>query len=146
MKIEERLFSIADVAERLGMSTYTIRDWIAAGRLKATRIGRFWRVKEPDLEAFIDRPPPVNMAAVRQSSEVIEKRRAEEAERLQSCRSCGERIEQPGRRKFYGEFSLPSEEGEEPTRLGNLCERCVTIDPPKRKVAKPFRRQRSAPR
>jgi excisionase family DNA binding protein len=60
MKVEDRLFSIADVAERLGMSTYTIRDWIKAGRLKATRIGRFWRIRESDLEAFITNPPPLH--------------------------------------------------------------------------------------
>ena len=59
MKLEERLFSVAEVAERLGMSKYTISDWIKAGRLKATRIGRFWRIRESDLEAFIVNPPPM---------------------------------------------------------------------------------------
>jgi excisionase family DNA binding protein len=59
MKVEDRLFSIAEVAERLGMSKDTISDWIKAGRLKASRIGRFWRIRERDLEAFIDNPPPL---------------------------------------------------------------------------------------
>ena len=41
MPINERLCSIAQVAERLGMSQETIADGITAGRLKAPRIGRF---------------------------------------------------------------------------------------------------------
>jgi excisionase family DNA binding protein len=59
MKIEERLFSVEETAERLGMSKYTISDWIKAGRLKGFKIGKFWRVKESDLQAFIDNPPPL---------------------------------------------------------------------------------------
>jgi excisionase family DNA binding protein len=63
MTIEERLFSIEEVAERLGMSRYTIAEWLRSGRLKGRRIGRFWRVKENDLEAFIDNPPPCSRAS-----------------------------------------------------------------------------------
>ncbi|MGH8066992.1 MAG: helix-turn-helix domain-containing protein [Candidatus Entotheonellia bacterium] len=59
MKVEERLFSVEDTAERLGMSKWTITDWIKAGRLKGTKIGKFWRVRESDLEAFITNPPPL---------------------------------------------------------------------------------------
>ena len=47
------------MAVRLGMSKDTIHNWIKAGRLKASRIGRFWRIRERDLEAFIDNPPPL---------------------------------------------------------------------------------------
>jgi excisionase family DNA binding protein len=59
MKLEERLFSAEEVAERLGMSRYTIGEWLRSGRLKGRRIGRFWRVRESDLEAFIANPPPL---------------------------------------------------------------------------------------
>jgi excisionase family DNA binding protein len=59
MKLEERLFSAEEVAERLGMSRYTVGEWLRSGRLKGRRIGRFWRVKESDLQAFIDNPPPL---------------------------------------------------------------------------------------
>jgi excisionase family DNA binding protein len=62
MKIEDRLFSPEEVAERLGMSRYTIGEWLRSGRLKGRRIGRFWRVKESDLQAFIDDPPPLQPA------------------------------------------------------------------------------------
>jgi excisionase family DNA binding protein len=60
MKLEERLFSPQEVAERLGMSRYTIGEWLRSGRLTGRRIGRFWRVRESDLEAFIAHPPPLH--------------------------------------------------------------------------------------
>jgi excisionase family DNA binding protein len=63
MQVEDRLFSIVKVAERLGMRKDTIHNWIKAGRLKASRIGRFWRIRERDLEAFIDNPPPLHPGA-----------------------------------------------------------------------------------
>jgi excisionase family DNA binding protein len=48
------------MAERLGMRPDTVTTWIKAGRLKASRIGRFWRIRARDLEAFIDDPPPLH--------------------------------------------------------------------------------------
>jgi excisionase family DNA binding protein len=59
MPVDDRPYTIAEVAERLGMSPYTVTTWIKAGRLKASRIGRFWRIRARDLEAFIDDPPPL---------------------------------------------------------------------------------------
>ena len=64
MKVEERLFSVEDTAERLGVSKWTITDWIKAGRLNGTKIGKFWRVREGDLEAFIANPPPLKRVAL----------------------------------------------------------------------------------
>jgi excisionase family DNA binding protein len=59
MKLEERLLSAEEAAERLGMSRYTIGEWLRSGRLKGRRIGRFWRVRASDLEAFITNLPPL---------------------------------------------------------------------------------------
>jgi excisionase family DNA binding protein len=58
MAIDDRLYTIAEVAQYLGMSKDTITTWVKAGRLKASRIGRFWRIRPRDLEAFLDAPPP----------------------------------------------------------------------------------------
>jgi excisionase family DNA binding protein len=30
-----------------------VRDWLRAGRIKGIKLGRIWRVRESDLEAFI---------------------------------------------------------------------------------------------
>ena len=58
MTVDDRLYSVSEVAKHLGMSQDTITTWIKAGRLKASRIGRFWRIRARDLESFIDGPPP----------------------------------------------------------------------------------------
>ena len=106
MKIEERLFSAEEVAERLGMSKYTVTEWIKAGRLKGVKIGKYWRVRESDLEAFIAHPPPVNMAAIQESMERIKKRQEEETERNSRCATCSEILDSPEvliHRLRYGE-------------------------------------------
>ena len=60
MPVNDRLWSIAEVAHYLGMSKDTVTTWVKSGRLKASRIGRFWRIRPRDLEAFIDAPPPLH--------------------------------------------------------------------------------------
>jgi excisionase family DNA binding protein len=59
MVADERLRSIAEVAAYLGMSQDTVAAWIKTRRLKGCRIGRFWRVRPQDLEAFVNAPPPL---------------------------------------------------------------------------------------
>ena len=46
-------YSVDDVAEQLGVSTKTVRRWIAAGDLPVHRLGRQLRISEADLVAFI---------------------------------------------------------------------------------------------
>ena len=48
-----RLYAVDDVAEQLGVSTKTVRRWIAAGDLPVHRLGRQLRISEADLVAFI---------------------------------------------------------------------------------------------
>jgi excisionase family DNA binding protein len=47
-----KFFTIAEVAERLRVSTRTVRRWIKAGDLIAHRIGGL-RIAENDLRAFL---------------------------------------------------------------------------------------------
>jgi excisionase family DNA binding protein len=63
MNVEDRLWSIAETAEYLHMSKDTVTHWIKAGRLKASRIGRFWRIRPQDVETFINHPPPLTSRA-----------------------------------------------------------------------------------
>jgi excisionase family DNA binding protein len=51
--VELRFYSIDAVAELLGVSTKTVRRWIAAGDLPVHRLGRQLRISEADLAAFI---------------------------------------------------------------------------------------------
>ena len=46
-------FTIAEVAERLRVSTRTVRRWIEAGDLVAHRFGGIVRIAETDLRAFL---------------------------------------------------------------------------------------------
>ena len=51
----EELFTIKEVAGRLKVKRGVIVRWIAAGRLRAFKLGsgRLWRVRERDLKKFL---------------------------------------------------------------------------------------------
>ena len=61
------LLAVSQVAKRLGMCRETVVRLIGSGDLRASRIGRQWRVSERDLQDFIDRaankPPRDGTAA-----------------------------------------------------------------------------------
>lgn len=48
-----RLYSVWEVARILGVSTKSVRRWIASGDLVAHRFGRQIRISEPDLDSFV---------------------------------------------------------------------------------------------
>ena len=48
----QELYSVYAVAERLGLHVKTVRAYVRDGRLKATRIGKQYRIARDDLEAF----------------------------------------------------------------------------------------------
>ncbi|MFE6699109.1 helix-turn-helix domain-containing protein [Streptomyces sp. NPDC057718] len=49
---ERELYSIGEVAERLGLHVRTVRNYVRDGRLKAVRIGKQYRVSREDFEAL----------------------------------------------------------------------------------------------
>ena len=44
---------LREAADHVGMSLYTLRDWIKAGKVPAYRLGQRWRVRIADLEALL---------------------------------------------------------------------------------------------
>lgn len=50
------LYSVDQVAERLGLHVRTVRSYVREGRLKAFRIGKQYRIAREDLEALTGRP------------------------------------------------------------------------------------------
>ena len=49
------------VAERLQVSQYTALKWLREGKITGRKLGKFWRVRESDLEAFINHPPTLRL-------------------------------------------------------------------------------------
>ncbi len=49
----EELLSAEEVADRVGVSIYTVWRWIKQGKLRAFKPGREYRVREADLEEFL---------------------------------------------------------------------------------------------
>ena len=52
----QELFSVDQVAERLGLHVKTVRGYVRDGRLRATRIGKQYRIARADLEALTGGP------------------------------------------------------------------------------------------
>lgn len=54
--MSQELYSVEQVAERLGLHVRTVRNYVRDGRLDAVRIGKQYRIAREDLEAFTGRP------------------------------------------------------------------------------------------
>jgi excisionase family DNA binding protein len=62
--VPHSLYSLEDVASRLGLNVRTVRGYVRSGRLKAVKIGKQYRVSRESLEALTGntdafRNPPV---------------------------------------------------------------------------------------
>lgn len=51
----EKLYSVEEAAELLGISPLTLANWLRAGKITGTKIGRKWRITDSDLQAFIEK-------------------------------------------------------------------------------------------
>jgi excisionase family DNA binding protein len=58
--VSDQLYSVRDVAARLGVHERTIRNYLRSGALRGTRIGKQYRIARDDVEAFAGGPvmPP----------------------------------------------------------------------------------------
>lgn len=53
-KLEDRLLTIAEAAERLNVKERFIRGLISGKRIPYSKVGHYVRIHESDLEAFIE--------------------------------------------------------------------------------------------
>lgn len=51
---DDAVFSTKEVAEKFKVTYLTVFRWIKSGKLKAFKVGKQYRVKQEDLETFIE--------------------------------------------------------------------------------------------
>ncbi|RSM61707.1 DNA-binding protein [Actinoplanes sp. ATCC 53533] len=56
------MYSVEQVAERLGLHVRTVRNYVRDGRLKAVKIGKQYRIARADLEALTGEQAPATTA------------------------------------------------------------------------------------
>ncbi len=52
--MQEKILTPEQVAEILQIHQYTVLKFIKQGKLQASKLGRVYRIKESDVEAFLD--------------------------------------------------------------------------------------------
>lgn len=52
----EALYTVEQAAEILQVKPATVREWLRTKKLKGVLAGRFWRIKESDLQTFLREP------------------------------------------------------------------------------------------
>ena len=54
-----KVFTLDEVADILKVTKRTLYNYIKAGKLPAVKIGKYWRVSEESLQAFISTGTPI---------------------------------------------------------------------------------------
>jgi len=49
----EDLLTPSEVAERLRVNREVVYKWLQSGKMKGIRVGRLWRIRSSDLDAFL---------------------------------------------------------------------------------------------
>ena len=55
--IGERFLTLVEAAEVLRLSTRTVREYVKRGEIKGKIIGKRWRFRRADLDAFFENAP-----------------------------------------------------------------------------------------
>jgi excisionase family DNA binding protein len=56
--IGDRLLTLSEAAEVLRLSTRTVRQYVKRGEISGRIIGKRWRFRRADLDAFFENAPP----------------------------------------------------------------------------------------
>ena len=54
-----KVYTLDEICEILKVTKRTMYNYIRAGKLKAVKMGKYWRVTEENLRAFIEAGSPV---------------------------------------------------------------------------------------
>ncbi|WBC15983.1 helix-turn-helix domain-containing protein [Micromonospora sp. WMMA1998] len=66
------MYSVEQVAELLGLHVRTVRGYIRAGRLRAVRIGKQYRIARADLDTLTGRPASPAPSATAEVSSIVQ--------------------------------------------------------------------------
>ena len=47
------LLTLEEAAARLKIAPKTMRDWLRTGKMRGVKTGKYWRVREQDVDAFV---------------------------------------------------------------------------------------------
>jgi len=61
--MNEQLMTIKEVADYLNITESTIYTWAQTGKLPAFRVGRLWRFRRSDLDAWLEANRNTNQSA-----------------------------------------------------------------------------------
>lgn len=53
MNINEPWVSTKEIAEHLGVTMETVRKWIKAGNIPCSRVGKLWKFKKSEVDAWV---------------------------------------------------------------------------------------------
>lgn len=51
----ERLLTVHEVADRLRVKPRTLREWLKEGRIRASKVGRDWRIEPAAVDEYLRR-------------------------------------------------------------------------------------------
>lgn len=51
----DKVYTPEQVAEMLSITERTILIWLRAGKMRGVKVGRLWRIREQDLEEFLNK-------------------------------------------------------------------------------------------
>lgn len=52
---EIKVYTLEEIAELLHITRRTLYTYVKEGKLKAVKVGKYWRVTEKNLEEFLER-------------------------------------------------------------------------------------------
>jgi excisionase family DNA binding protein len=50
-----KMYTLLEISEILNVSVESVRRYVRSGKLKASRVGRLWRVQEEDLKKYLEK-------------------------------------------------------------------------------------------
>ena len=53
ININEPWVSTKEIAEHLGVTMETVRKWIKAGAIPCSRVGKLWKFKKSEVDAWV---------------------------------------------------------------------------------------------